>query len=219
MKPVRRWISWAESPSTSLMRLISAHCCTPITHSSSHGPTGPSKGQDPAGRTAPAPRWVTFQPAQAGQYSGGAYTCPRQVRPSRVGSVVHYRVPNRVPDCPNLARSRRTLAQVNALDNADQQLQEGILVLCKRRMGGLGSRHTDASGSRFHRRCAGGFGGWYYRRYRRFSRTTQHSASGCSSSAGRRHVRISRASTGRSQADVAGRCGRVALARFRAGAR
>ncbi len=50
--------------------------------------TRSTEGPDPAGRTDPAAGWVTFEPTQVGQYSGGDHRRPGTCRQS---SIAHTR--------------------------------------------------------------------------------------------------------------------------------
>jgi hypothetical protein len=59
-----------ECRSTNTNRLISAHCSTPTTHSSSPDPPGSDERPRPAGHHRPFTKWPNFQPALVVQYSG-----------------------------------------------------------------------------------------------------------------------------------------------------
>src|SRR3954470_3284324 len=72
--PVRRLISRIDNRSTRCMRLISAHCSTPTTRLLLARADAQARGRTQPDAPNPTPKWVTFRPAQLGQYSGGAHT-------------------------------------------------------------------------------------------------------------------------------------------------
>ena len=69
--PVSRWISRFDRFSTKYIRLISAHCSTPITAPSS--PDNQARLRDQPDNVRLSAEWSRFQPAQMVQYSGGAH--------------------------------------------------------------------------------------------------------------------------------------------------
>ena len=87
--PVRSLISRIDSRSTRCMRLISAHCSTPTTHTSSPDRSDQASVRTRPDEPDPAPGGSTFQPAQVGHYSGGAHNRPPahvELRHDLVGS-------------------------------------------------------------------------------------------------------------------------------------
>ena len=78
------------------MRLISTHCSTPTTRLPPRRSPRSSEGPDPTGQLPTPARWVTFRPAQVGQYSGGAH-----ISRMNAGAIAHLDAARRV------SRSRR----------------------------------------------------------------------------------------------------------------
>src|SRR3954467_6612146 len=81
----------ADLPDRQPLDPVHAPDLRPLLHADHSPPPRPrpcsSEGPNPAGRTRPRARWVTFRPAQVGQYSGGADTAPLAPADSHGGAA------------------------------------------------------------------------------------------------------------------------------------